>query len=131
MGKGDPVLLSGGIQLSKRLASIILAGERRQVSRAIWLGLFAFPPTHVIRFGWKSFSTGKCHDIFYLPLCFRFPGFNTEGLAENFGEYLLEQITRNRDPANLCPSAKNLHNVQVFWLAVGFVRHQWSVTDER
>lgn len=127
IGRADPCLLQNGLRRRHVLTQSILRAEKRELSRALWQSLFIIPPSHVLRFGWRSSKTGHCHDILYLPLCFRYPGFGARGLAKDFGGYLLNAIEHSDDLSRLCPSSRELLPAQISWLTIPFIHYEWQV----
>jgi hypothetical protein len=125
MYKGDPCQLSGGLGDRGRIASRILTdeqGERRKDNREIWERLLCSPPTHVLRFGWRSQVDGADHDILYIPLTFA-----DESLAKEFGEYLVHHLQKEDSLRVLCPSVSNFYDVQIYWLTIAFWHLRWRL----
>lgn len=129
-GRSDPCLLSGGLQRRHFFARTMGKAEKREISREIWRSLFALPPSHILRFGWKSPKTGYCHDILYLPLNFRYPGYGAKGLAKDYGGYLLNAIQKSDDLSRLCPNSRELLPAQIAWLTVGFIHYEYQLTHQ-
>ena len=121
-GAVDPSLSAGFPDRAGTLRAI-LAAERRQLHQQAWEKLLADHPTHVIRLGWQSFSTGSNYDTFYLPLSFWVPGYFTDGLATEFAEHLLSGLQQFGQERDLCPPTKDRAEVTLFWLGVGVYRY--------
>lgn len=129
LGRNDPVLLSGGVRNAERLSQRLLSQEKRAVERQLWKDLFALPPTHVVRFGWKSQITGNHYEILYIPLCFRRLGFSTDYLAHEFSDVLFDWIERAEISAVVPPHSKLL-SAQEFILIWGFIHYRYLVIDK-
>lgn len=94
----------------KVLVRDLVEAERREIEQALWQNLFAYPPTHVLHFGWRSRLTGNIYRITYLPLNFFRPGFSLNGLAKSSVAYLAEWVQRCDDAALLRPTQKLIYN---------------------
>lgn len=121
-GAIDPSLSAGFPDRADTLRAI-LSAERRQAHQAAWAHILGDNPTHVIRLGWHSFSTGANHDTFYLPLCFFTPGYFTDGLAVEFAEHILSGLEQFGQERDLCPPTRDRAEVTLFWLGVGVYRY--------
>lgn len=130
LGRSDPSLLYGGLQVRNRIARTIFENERREIERQLWTYLFAAPPTHVLRLGWKSLITNYCHDILYIPLSFRYPNYSDRSLAREWGQYTYEYLLKTESRALLCPASRSLLEVQLAWLTIPFVHHYWLLVEE-
>lgn len=128
LGRSDPCLLHQGLQQRSFLSRKLVKAEKREISRALWRSLFSLPPSHILRFGWKSQATGYCHDILYLPLNFRHSGYGSAGLARDFGGYLLNAIQHSDDLSRLCPASSDLLEAQIAWLTIAFIHYEWQLT---
>lgn len=130
LGRNDPALLCGGLQVRDRIARAISQGEKREIEGTLWRYFFSNPPTHVLRLGWKSLITGRCHDTLYLPVAFRYPGHSDRALAKAWGQYTHDYLLKTESRGLLCPASKSLLEAQIGWLTIAFVHHYWLLIEE-
>jgi hypothetical protein len=130
MGDGtDPAGLSSQLRTRNRVTQSIIDAEKTPEQQALWIKLLAMPPSHVVRFGWKSLATGRSYDILYIGLNFNYAKLDPQKLALEFSDYFL-RVLPVLSSYDLCPPTKDLLAVQEFLLVLVFRHYYWFLIEE-